>query len=65
MRKRDDEQRQAVSLTCRCCGQELPVSHFQRYRTGTYRHVCKQCAWVLYGKPTRQRRILRALETDA
>ena len=60
--RRDDLQRRAVSLVCRCCGQELPVSRFQRYRTGTYRHVCKQCAWVRYGKPTRIRRILRELE---
>ena len=38
MRLRDETLRQATSLVCRCCGQELPVSKFRRYPSGTYRH---------------------------
>ena len=60
--RRDDQQRRATSLECQCCGRQLDVGRFQRYATGTYRHVCKQCCWVLYGQPTRQRRILREIE---
>ena len=37
MRLRDETLRQATSLVCRCCGQELPVSKFRRYPSGTYR----------------------------
>ena len=62
MRHRDETLRQATSLVCRCCGQELPVSKFRRYPSGTYRHVCNHCYWLHHGQPTRMRRILRELE---
>ena len=62
MRPRDEKQRQATSLVCRCCGRELPVSQFQRLRSGTYRHECNHCRYELFVKPSRQRRILRELE---
>lgn len=62
MRRRDEGKRQATSLVCRCCGQELPVSKFRRYPTGTYRHTCNHCYWLHHGQPTRMRRILRELE---
>ena len=62
MRRRDDEQRQATNLVCRCCGQELPVSKFRRFTTGTYRHTFNHCYWLHHGLPTRMRRILRELE---
>ena len=57
--KKDTAQRQATHLTCRCCGRELPVSHFERFPTGTYRHVCNQCKHVLYIRPSRERRTLK------
>jgi hypothetical protein len=62
MRHRDDAQRQAETLVCRCCGQELPVSKFRRYATGTYSHQCNHCYWLNHGQQARQRRILRELE---
>jgi len=62
MRRRDEQQRQATHLVCRHCGQLLPVSRFERYRTGTYRHVCKHCWWELYGRRMRQQYILRQVE---
>ena len=46
-------------MICSCCGRELPLSSFERYKTGTYRKVCWQCRWVLYGKPSRKRSLLR------
>ena len=27
---------------CKCCGKELPISHFQKY-AGGYRKVCNDC----------------------
>jgi hypothetical protein len=27
---------------CECCGQELPLSHFQKYASG-YRKICNEC----------------------
>ena len=27
---------------CQCCGQELPLSHFQKYANG-YRKICNDC----------------------
>ena len=27
---------------CECCGQELPLSHFQKYASG-YRKICNDC----------------------
>jgi hypothetical protein len=62
MRHRDMTLRQATSLVCRCCGQELPVSKFRRYPAGTYRHTCNHCYWLHHGQATRLRRILRELE---
>ena len=44
------------------CGQLLPVSRFERYRTGTYRRVCHHCWWELYGRRMRQQYILRQVE---
>ena len=41
---------------------DLPVSHFQRLPRGTYRHVCHQCSYDLYVRPSRMRRILREQE---
>lgn len=62
MRPRDEQLRQATHMVCRHCGQLLPVSRFERYRTGTYRHVCKGCYWTVYGRRLRQRYILRQVE---
>ena len=41
--------------------QVLGVEHFERYRTGTYRHICKHCYWQVYGRRLRQRYILRQM----
>ena len=27
---------------CECCGQKLPLSHFQKYASG-YRKICNDC----------------------
>ena len=62
MRRRDEQQRQATHLVCRHCGQLLSVSHFERYKTGTYRRVCHHCWWELYGRRMRQQYILRQVE---
>nr|WP_297103516.1 hypothetical protein [uncultured Prevotella sp.] len=61
MRPRDEQLRHATHLMCRTCGQLLPVNRFERYRTGTYRRVCKRCYWSVYGQQLRQRYILRHL----
>ena len=50
MRRRDEQQRQATHLVCRHCGQLLPVSRFERYRTGTYRPYCRQCKYIMYDR---------------
>lgn len=47
--------RYVTQLECRFCGRTLPVSCFERFPTGTYRHVCRQCQRVLYTKPAKQR----------
>lgn len=31
-----------VTKKCECCGQELPLSHFQKYASG-YRKICNAC----------------------
>lgn len=48
--RKDITQRQATHLTCRCCGRTLSVSEFERYRTGTYRPLCRQCKYDLYDR---------------
>ena len=60
--KKNEALREVDSLTCRCCGQTLPVSQFRRYKTGTYRHCCWHCYWEHYGRACRQRRWLRELD---
>ena len=62
MRPRNEQQRHATHLVCRHCGQRLPVSRFERYRTGTYRHICKRCWWTVYGRRLRERYILKQQE---
>ena len=50
-------------MKCERCGQTLPRSKLERMKTGTYRRVCNHCKWLYYVKPSRDRRILRELET--
>ena len=38
------------TLVCRCCHRELPLSAFERYRTGTYRPYCRQCKYTIYDR---------------
>ena len=38
------------TMTCRCCHRELPLSSFERYRTGTYRPYCRQCKYIMYDR---------------
>ena len=40
-------------------GRELPLTSFERFKTGTYRKMCWQCRWVLNGKGVRKRSLLR------
>ena len=60
--RRDEAQRHATQRYCRWCEQWLPIERFERYPTGTYRRVCRQCQWELYGRPSAQRKLLRELE---
>ena len=46
-------------MTCRCCGRELPLASFERFKTGTYRKVCWQCRWVINGRGVRKRSLLK------
>lgn len=32
----------AETKKCKCCGKELPITHFQRY-AGGYRKICIDC----------------------
>ena len=50
-------------MTCRECGQNLPNEAFERYPTGTYRRVCRQCKYQLYGIKAKRRWRLRQLAT--
>ena len=56
MRRKDMTLRAVTHLTCRCCGRTLPVTLFERYPTGTYRHVCNDCKYMNYTLPAQQRR---------
>ncbi|MBR1401600.1 MAG: hypothetical protein IJ562_08520 [Prevotella sp.] len=58
MRPKDLSQRYATQLTCRCCGQELPAECFERFPTGTYRHVCRKCQYQIYVRPRYEARRL-------
>ena len=58
----DAEQRHATQRYCRWCEQWLPIERFERYPTGTYRRVCRQCQWELYGRSSAERKLLRELE---
>lgn len=50
-------------MTCRECGHDLPNEAFERYPTGTYRRVCRQCKYRLYGIRAKRRWRLRQLAT--
>ena len=38
---------------------DLPLTSFERFKTGTYRKMCWQCRWALNGKGVRKRSLLR------
>lgn len=67
MRKPDSEHHAhpaaAVLLTCRNCGRELPAEQFERYPTGTFRLVCRQCKYQLYGKRAKAKWRMKRLLT--
>lgn len=69
MRKPDSEHHAhpaaAVLLTCRNCGRELPAEQFERYPTGTFRLVCRQCKYQLYGKRAKAKWRMKRLLTKA
>ena len=46
-------------MICKCCGQDLPLTSFERFKTGTYRKMCWQCRWAVNGKGVRKRSLLR------
>lgn len=56
--------RQLTHQVCSRCGRDLPISHFERYPTGTYRRVCNQCKYEHYTRPAKLRYVLRHLEDD-
>ena len=59
MRRRDEGKRQATSLVCRCCGQELPLEHFEQYPTGTRRRICRRCHYEQHTHAARRRWVMR------
>ena len=60
-------------MMCKCCGRELPLTSFERFKTGTYRKMCWQCrwvlngkgVWVLNGKGVRKRKLLKVADTPS
>ena len=52
-------------MMCKCCGRELPLTSFERFKTGTYRKMCWQCRWVLNGKGVRKRKLLKVADTPS
>lgn len=64
MRPRDLQQRRATQLTCKSCGRTLPVECFERFPTGTYRHICSDCKYVRYTVPAMYRLRLRSLNSE-
>ena len=46
--------------TCRHCGFTLPISEFEQLPTGTYRHVCRRCKYILYDRENQRRRRQRS-----
>ena len=69
MRLRDEQQRSATQLTCKSCGRTLPVSEFERFPTGTYRHICRDCKYILHTVPAckrlRQRLLMETTHDDS
>lgn len=57
----DGEQRRATQLTCKSCGRTLPTSEFERYPTGTYRKICRQCKYVRHTAPYKREARIRRL----
>ena len=53
------------NMQCKCCGRELPLTSFERFKTGTYRKMCWQCRWVLNGKGVRKRKLLKVADTPS
>lgn len=51
-------ERDADHRVCRMCGRDLPIECFERYPSGTYRHVCRRCRYENTEKPYRRRRIM-------
>lgn len=45
--------------TCNNCGRELSDDHFELYPTGTRRHVCRHCHYLLHTRPGRERWVQR------
>ena len=60
--KKDDCTAQEDTRVCRCCKRELPLTSFEKYKTGTRRHVCNRCKYLLYTVPAQRRYQLRQVE---
>jgi len=53
---------QQMYKLCRMCNKVLPISKFEKFRSGTYRCVCNQCRWEMTIKPSAVKSFVRRLE---
>ena len=52
-------------MICRNCQKELPLEQFELYPTGTRRHICRHCHYVLHTRKGRRKWVLRQLAKAA
>ena len=46
-------------MICRNCQQDLPEESFELYPTGTRRHICRHCHYVLHMHRGRLKWVMR------
>ena len=49
------EQLNTVFRECQKCQQTKPITEFERFPTGTHRHVCNKCKYIHYSLPAHWR----------
>ncbi len=45
----------SVTKTCTCCGADLPLDRFERYRSGSFRDICRHCHYLLHTRAATRR----------